>query len=301
MAFIFPQSARNEEPVEPFPNSKDAQGNDQPAKMTIKLKGENLSTDASIKVDNDDLRNDEFTVPIDRSKTQDAPADPSFRSELTLVLEKADKFIEEEHSLTFTNNKGGQMAVTKFPIDPLTVKGSILSITAGTAPVTITLQGANFEDNMSAEWSDAAKSPPTPVLVKKKSDKEAEITFSPGATTGAGKLTLISAIKLRASTPVRVVPAELKLKLIKSLSPGTSEVVLSVNGENFEDNMTAEWIDPAKNTTALSADKVKKKSDKEAEVKLIPGTTKGEGKLTLIGTNQRASTPLKVVDPGELH
>jgi hypothetical protein len=60
---------------------RDTQGKEQPVKLTIDLKGENLSTDAAIKIDGAQLRpKDEFTIA--EVKPQNAPADPSFRAEV---------------------------------------------------------------------------------------------------------------------------------------------------------------------------------------------------------------------------
>ncbi len=187
------------------PAGKD-EGKDVPASVKMKLTGENLSTDASIKIDGDDLRKDQqFTIDDGGAKPPDGAPDSSFRTELVVELKKADKYIERQHTLAFTNNKDGQMAVAKFPKDPLTID-PVADQPQGTNSVTFAVKGANFEDNMTAEWIDAAKGAvPVSVQVKKKSDKEAEITLTPGATKGEGKLTLISAIKLRASTPVNVV------------------------------------------------------------------------------------------------
>jgi hypothetical protein len=59
--------------------------------------------------------------------------------------------------------------------------------------------------------------------------------------------------------------------------------------------MTAEWIDPSPTVALIPADKIKKKSDTEAEITLIPGTTKGQGTLTLISANHlRASSPVQI-------
>jgi hypothetical protein len=87
----------------------------------------------------------------------------------------------------------------------------------------------------------------------------------------------------------------LKLNAVGNLTAAGTPVTITVTGENFSDNMTAEWIDPAKTVTVIAPDKIKKKSDKEAEITLTPGPTKGQGVLILISANQlRASAPVLV-------
>jgi hypothetical protein len=185
------------------PLARDAQGKELPVKLTIDLKGENLSTDAAIKIDGVQLRpKDEFT--IEEVKPQNAPADPTFRAEVNVVLKNAAKYVQGEYSLTFIN-KDGQMAEAKFPVDSLKLN-AIGNLAAGTDPVPVKITGENFGDNMTAEWIDASKTIaliPT-ANVKKKSDTEAEITLIPGAAKGQGTLTLISANHLRATSPVQV-------------------------------------------------------------------------------------------------
>jgi len=183
--------------------TRDAQGKEQPRKLTIDLKGENLSTDAAIKIDGVQLRpKNEFTIV--EVKPQNAPADPSFHAEVNVVLENAAKYVQGQYELTFIN-KDGQMAVVKFPVNPLKLD-AVGGLTAGGTPVTITITGENFGDSMTAEWIDPSKTVtiiPTD-KVKKKSDKDAEITLTPGTTNGQGTLILISANQLRASSPVQV-------------------------------------------------------------------------------------------------
>jgi hypothetical protein len=188
--------------------TRDAQGQEQPVELTIDLKGENLSTDAAVKIDGVQLRpKDEFTIEdLQPPKPQNAPADPSFRAEVNVVLKNAAKYVQgqKQYELTFINTDG-QMAVAKFPVDPLKLN-AVGNLTAAGTPVTITVTGENFSDNMTAEWIDPAKTVTViaPDKIKKKSDKEAEITLTPGPTKGQGVLILISANQLRASAPVLV-------------------------------------------------------------------------------------------------
>jgi hypothetical protein len=172
--------------------------------LTIIVQGENLSSDASIKIDGEALLIQDFQVTAGVS--QDNASDPSFCSEVKVILKHGEKYTQGEHELTFVNNKDGGMAVKKFPIDPLGL-GKVPDQEAGAAPVSVTVPGENFGDNMTAEWSDpsGAKNLIGAGSVKKISDKEAVVTLTPGATKGEGTLTLISANKLRASSTVQVI------------------------------------------------------------------------------------------------
>ena len=88
----------------------------------------------------------------------------------------------------------------------------------------------------------------------------------------------------------------LKLTTVPNVPAGANAVPITVTGGSFGDDMTAEWIDASKTITPIPTDKVKKKSNTEAEIVLIPGVTKGQGMLTLISANHlRASSPVQVV------
>ncbi len=177
----------------------DATGNPLPVPMVIILKGQNLSTNAQVKIDGDNLRDGQYKV--EALDAQDQAADSTFKAAVKLTLNDAARYLEGQHALTYINSKDGQMATEQFPLDPLTIT-SIGAVTEG--DVTITVNGANFEEVPAVEWRNPPDDPPkTPVTVVKKSDKELTVTVS-SAIQGEGKLTLISAIGLRASTTVRI-------------------------------------------------------------------------------------------------
>jgi hypothetical protein len=173
------------------------------ATVTINLKGENLSKDATIKVDADELRKDQFQItPL---KTQEGASDPSFCRELTVTLTDAANYLVGSHALTLTN-KDGQMAVSTFPLDTLSIDSSPpLTVPAGTAPTRVTLTGRNFAPNMTVHWiPQGAAAPPNPAAITKQSATQFEVSLTPGNNKGTGTLILISAIGLRASAPVEV-------------------------------------------------------------------------------------------------
>jgi len=171
------------------------------AALTISLKGENLSKDASVKVGDDDLRPDQFSIKC--AKQQDQAADPSFCSEIEVTLKEADKYLEGQHKLCVTN-KDGQAAISNFPLDPLKID-PVKDLFTSTTPVSVEITGANFVVGMTAVWRDAT-SQETPIgtaQVQKKTDTQATITLTPGPA-GKATLTLISPINLRVHADVKV-------------------------------------------------------------------------------------------------
>jgi hypothetical protein len=172
-----------------------------PAQITINVKGQNISQNALVKVDDDSLRADQFSIkPL---KVQDQAPDSSFCSEIDLTLKDASAYVEGVHNLTLTN-KDGQMATCSFPADPLTINRNQV-FPAGTQPTAVEVNGENFADGITAEWTNGggAMTPIAPAQVQKKSDTKLSLTLTPGPQ-GNGKLALISAINLRASTDVTI-------------------------------------------------------------------------------------------------
>jgi hypothetical protein len=169
--------------------------------MTINIKGENLSQNALVKVNDDTLRPDQFSIDV--VKAQDQAPDSSFCSEINLTLKDASAYLEGAHNLTLTN-KDGQMAACSFPVDPLAIDPNQV-FPAGTQPVSVEVNGKNFADGMTAQWTDQAGSISnlTTNEVKRTSDTKLSITLTPGPK-GNGTLVLISAINLMASASVTV-------------------------------------------------------------------------------------------------
>jgi hypothetical protein len=172
-----------------------------PANMTIDLQGENLSKDAKVKVDEDTLRPDQYSIAA--VKAQDQAPDASFCTELTLTLKDATAFVEGVHRLAL-ENKDGQMVECSFPADPLTIDPNQV-FQGGVQPVAVVVKGKNFADGMTGQWIDRAQNisniPATDI--KKTSDTQLTATLTPGAK-GTGKLVLVSAINLRVTANVQV-------------------------------------------------------------------------------------------------
>ncbi len=174
-----------------------------PALLVINLKGQNLSTNAAVKVDDTVLRmKEQFTIELVTAQVQ--PPDPSFCTEVAVKLTAADSYLDGVHTLTITN-QDGQMAASKFPLDALTIT-TVNNLPPTTGPV-VQVNGTNFVDGMTAEWKNATAPAGTPPVaassVQKKSGTQVEVTLVPG-TAGKGTLTLVSPIFLRAHVDVTV-------------------------------------------------------------------------------------------------
>jgi hypothetical protein len=257
------------------------------AQLTINLKGENLSSNASVKVDDKDLRmTDQFQIEC--VTPQDQPPDPSFCSEIKLTLKEADNYLEGQHKLILTN-KDGQMAVSSFPIDPLTIS-PVNDLSEGTTPVDVTVNGANFAVGLTAVWKNAAQQETTigAAQVQIKTDKQLIVTLVPGPA-GKGTLTLVSPRNLRAHTDVNVrgagagaaTGAATTIDSVSDVASGADPTSVTVTGTNFSDGTTAEWKDSSGATSSIGADKIQRTSANQLVI-TIPPPAKGNAVLTLI-------------------
>ncbi len=172
----------------------------KPASMTIELNGENLDPRASIKVDDVTLRADLFSILPTQGQQPDAQS--QFCTELTITLREADKYIQGSHTLTLIN-ADAQAASASFPADPLTID-SVPDQVPGNIAVDIVAKGKNFADGMTATWTNAAGVMGVAEIRSRKDTSELTVRFTPGLQAGTGKLTLTSAIGLKASKDVIV-------------------------------------------------------------------------------------------------
>ena len=179
--------------------------------LTLNLKGENLDPKASVKVDGNLLRSDQFW--INAKQPPEPPANLSSEVDVNLgvalIDETADRpLLEGEHTLTIVSSDG-QAADVHFPVDPMIID-SVENLSAGANPVDVKVTGKNFGEGTNAEWRDASANaqvpPASPVTarVTRVSTTELKVNLTPGSTKGTGKLTLISPTKLRASKEVNI-------------------------------------------------------------------------------------------------
>jgi len=167
-----------------------------PASLSINLKGENFDPKANIKVDNDVLRANLFTI------TGKTDPQSQFCSDIIVSLLDADKYIQDTHCLVLVNSDA-QSATMTFPIDPLAID-PVPDLTKGTAQVAVEITGQNFADGLSATWIDAAKKTTPALIDSRDGSTKLKIKLTPGDTAGDGTLTLTSAIGLKASKKVTV-------------------------------------------------------------------------------------------------
>jgi hypothetical protein len=175
-----------------------------PSAMTINLEGDNLASDATVSVDDQILRQGQYS--IDPKKRQDQAPDPKFCNELVITLKDATKYLEDMHTLRLTNGDG-QAAEMSFPMDPLSI-ASIPDVPHAAAPATttvVTVNGKNFGDHTTAVWTVAGGMPISIPEAQVTRKSEAQLTVSlPVTTPVKGKLTLVSQIGLRASKDVSI-------------------------------------------------------------------------------------------------
>jgi hypothetical protein len=164
------------------------------ATMTIKLEGENLAEGGIIRVDDKELLKDVGYTFTEKTAQAQAP-DPTFCTQLTVLLKSADDYIAGEHKITLINGDA-QAASATFPVNALKLTS------ATTDGKTVTLIGENFGDGMTARYKKKDKSEQT-VAVTKVSETEA--TFPAPTDNDITSVVLISGIKLE-SDPLAVTP-----------------------------------------------------------------------------------------------
>jgi hypothetical protein len=87
----------------------------------------------------------------------------------------------------------------------------------------------------------------------------------------------------------------LTIDLIPDVPRNAAPVDVPVTGKNFGERTSAEWKDALGKTSSIPEAQVKKASDIKLMVTLTPGTTAGEGALTLISQiGLRASRKVSV-------
>ncbi len=170
--------------------------------LTINLKGESLDPKGSIKVDGQSVRSGMFWITPE--EPQDATS--GFSEELNVSLNNPDTgispYVEGTHTLTLVNNDG-QAAESEFPTDPM-ILDPVPDLTGGQAAVPITVTGKNFVTGMSVEWKNPSNAAPEPdAAITDVSPTKLTVRLKPGPS-GAGELTLISPIGLKASSSAAI-------------------------------------------------------------------------------------------------
>ncbi len=169
--------------------------------MKLDVKGQNLSEDAVVKVDQEELTPNKFAIRgVDK---QNGNSNSAFFTTVEVTLFDADKYLTGQH-LLFLVNDDGQSATETFPVNPVSLD-AVTPIKAAQDPVTLHLVGRNFCAGFHGTWVDAAGVPHT-ILdadIKFVDGNQLDVTLIPGAA-GTGTLVLESPAKLLGIAEVKV-------------------------------------------------------------------------------------------------
>jgi hypothetical protein len=170
--------------------------------MKIKVKGQNLTDSAVVKVDNKELRITEYGVQ--GLTSQDQPAGGSYFTVVEVVLKNAEQYRTGTHVLYLVNDDG-QSACESFPMNAMAVN-AVGDLQAGTNPVTVNLTGRNFAAGITVNWTPPGGAmqaiPAANVTVV--NDGQMNVSLVPGTATGTGTLALATAVNLLVNVPVAV-------------------------------------------------------------------------------------------------
>ncbi len=172
------------------------------AVMKLEVKGQNLSDQAVIKIDQKELGPQQFIVT--GITKQDSTGNSPFYSNMIVTLPQAEPYLTGPH-LLYLVNEDGQSATESFPLNPLSLDTVKDSVKAGTDSVTVHLIGSNICAGFHATWTDAAGTTVTiPVSdIKFIDENHLDVTIVPGPV-GGGKLILETPAKLLGVAEIKV-------------------------------------------------------------------------------------------------
>jgi hypothetical protein len=172
------------------------------ALMKLEIKGQNLSDQAVVKVDKEELPPNKFSI-VGKTKQNTTSNDPYY-SVVEVSLLEAENYLTGQH-LIYLVNDDGQSATESFPVDPVSLD-AVSAIKAGTAPITLNLLGRNFSAGFHGTWVDATGQENTipDANIKFVDENHLDVTLVPGPA-GAGRLILETPAKLLGIAEVKVV------------------------------------------------------------------------------------------------
>ncbi len=172
-----------------------------PTRMTLTVRGDNLSKNGSLKIDGVALA--PYQYAIDAGVPEDRASAPALCSSLVVTLKEGSGYREGLHWLILTNDQDGQMAECRFPWNPLSIRAEqTFTIGAGSHRV----KGENFSESMTCTWRGVEIDPKR---ITRSSDTEFAIELDPGEL-GGGTLTLTSKLGLTARATVTVIASDKK-------------------------------------------------------------------------------------------
>jgi hypothetical protein len=170
-----------------------ADGNNH-AVMKLEVKGQNLSDQAVVKIDQKELGPQQFSI-VGIIK-QDSTANSPYYSTMLVTLPEADSYLSGSHLLYIVNDDG-QSATESFPLNPLSLDPVKETVKSGQASGTLRLVGRNFATGFHGTWVDATG---TPFIIpdadiKFVDENHLDVTFVPGPA-GKGRLIMETPAKL---------------------------------------------------------------------------------------------------------
>jgi hypothetical protein len=170
--------------------------------MKLEVKGQNLSDQAVVKIDEKELGPQQFSIA--GITKQDSTANSPYYSTMVITLSEAERYLTGLHLLYLVNDDG-QSATESFPLNPLSVDPFKETIKAGQDPVTVHLLGRNFSAGFEAAWIDAAGQPITipDANIKLVDENHLDVTLVPGPA-GAGQLILQTPAKLLGIADIKI-------------------------------------------------------------------------------------------------
>ena len=173
-----------------------------PAIIKLEVKGQNLSDQAVLKVDQKELGPKQFSIA--GINKQDSTANSPYYSTMQVTLTEADNYLSGSHLLYLVNDDG-QSATESFPLNPLSLDPVKETIKAGNDPVTVHLVGRNICAGFHGTWVDAAG---TAVVVPDANiefldENHLDVAVVPGPA-GVGMLVLETPARLLGTVDVKV-------------------------------------------------------------------------------------------------
>jgi hypothetical protein len=176
--------------------------------LVVNVKGENLDVTGTVKIDETNLRTDQFWLTA--KKVPDGvtgrTTDLDINLDVGLIKEVGPNVLEGPHTITLSN-RDAQSTSAVFPIDPMDITEVTQKSAAGATPVVLSVSGKNFGELTTGEWlAKSATGQPEKIpatAIKRASPTTLEITFTP-TNKGAGALTLISPVGLKISKPLTI-------------------------------------------------------------------------------------------------
>jgi hypothetical protein len=164
------------------------------AVMKLEVKGQNLSDQAVVKIDQKELGPKQFSIA--GIAKQDSTANNPYYSTMLVTLSEADSYLSGSH-LLYVVNDDGQSATESFPLNPLSLDPVKDPVKAGQGPVTVHLVGRNFATGFQGTWIDSTgTSFVIPYAnIKFVDENHLDVTIVPGLA-GAGKLILETPARL---------------------------------------------------------------------------------------------------------